>query len=401
MTRFAWFLLIAACVQFNPNQPSVDLPKPSGPFHVGRITYDWVDSSRSETLSRVPNTPREILVDVWYPAAPPKPGARTAPYLPDADRIEKSSFAKFEEHWWRKAWPTVVSGGFHTHVYANAPIVPGDTRFPLIIFSPGYSVEPAGYTNQIEDLVSHGYVVATIHHTYEVAVVMFPDGRMVPFSVENSRGQDAPTIEEYARWEKARVDVWAADIRFTLDNIARLNKGSRQKDPFAGRIAIQQVGVVGHSFGGLAAARACSLDHRLMACVNQDGVGLDGSIPHYGEGHMPTHPYMYMTAFVPPPKNQDGKEQRAQMEKEFQDCAGGAYEVSIETPGFEHMGFADFSSLKAAGNAEESLKALRSLRVVEMYTNAFFDKFLKKKPNTLLDVEPSDDSEVKISRYSL
>jgi hypothetical protein len=245
-------------------------------------------------------------------------------------------------------------------------------------------------------------VVAAIHHTYEVAVVAFPDGRMIPYSVENSRGQDGPTREAYAAWEKARIDVWAADIRFTLDQITRLNADSTQNAPFAGRIDIRQAGAFGHSFGGLAAARACSLDSRIMACINQNGTGFDGSIPHYGEGHMPIHPYLYFSEMHGPGTDmstQDGKEQHAQMEKELRDCLAGAYDVSIGTPGFEHMSFADFGLLGASGNPDERMKALRSLQVAESYTIAFFDKFLKGSRDTLLDHDPPKESEVTVKRY--
>ena len=404
MNRFACILLLVAAAPVRSEQGSpaaIDLPRPTGPYAVGRVSYDWIDTTRPEVLAKAPNTHREIIVDVWYPAAPLL-GASTAPYLPNAEKIEKSSYARFEEHWWRKAWPMVVSGSIHTRAFENASFVSGDRRFPLITFSHGYSVEPAGYTHQIEELVSHGYVIAAIHHTYEVAVTVFPDGRMIPFSVENSRGQDSPTIEAYRAWEKKRVDVWAADFRFTLVQIIRLNADAAQKAPFSGRIDIRQAGAFGHSFGGLAAARACSLDPRIGACINQNGVGLDGSIPHYGEGHMPAHPYLYFSEMHGPGSDtasQDGKAQHEQMEKELRECLSDTYDVSIGTPGFEHMSFADFSFLQATGNPEEPSNALKSLQVAEAYTIAFFDKFLKGSKDTLLDRDSGKNGEIAIKHY--
>jgi hypothetical protein len=44
-------------------------------------------------------------------------------------------------------------------------------------------------------------------------------------------------------------------------------------------------------------------------------------------------------------------------------------------------------------------KALESLRTIESYTSAFFDKFLKGVPDTLLDHEPKKGSGVEIKRY--
>src|ERR1700730_16302960 len=48
---------------------SPTLPPPTGPCAVGKVTVHWVDESRVEPLS--PNhEPREVMVDIWYPAEP-------------------------------------------------------------------------------------------------------------------------------------------------------------------------------------------------------------------------------------------------------------------------------------------------------------------------------------------
>jgi hypothetical protein len=60
--------------------------------------------------------------------------------------------------------------------------------------------------------VSRAYVVATLHHTYEVTVAMFADGRMIPFPEESARGTEAPTPDEMRRWAAPRIDVWAAEL---------------------------------------------------------------------------------------------------------------------------------------------------------------------------------------------
>jgi hypothetical protein len=47
----------------------------------------------------------------------------------------------------------------------------------------------------IEDLVSHGYVVASIEHTYTVKAVWFPDGAMVPVAKLPIDGDDRKILE--------------------------------------------------------------------------------------------------------------------------------------------------------------------------------------------------------------
>jgi hypothetical protein len=401
MTGFVWFFLLVTA-----QSSTIDI-QPSGPFAVGRVIYHWVDPTRTEGLSKVPNTRREIMVDVWYPAAPAK-SAQAAPYLPDAARIEKSAFAQAEKDNWRRLWPMIAGGSIRTHTYANAPVAPGQARFPLIIFSHAFSGEPYAYTHQ-----SHGYVVATIHHTYEAPVTVFPGGRMVPLSEENARHLLVDNEEDALPWGRARIDVWAADIRFTLDQILRLNSAGDKQAPFAGRLEPGKIGVVGHSFGGMAAARVCGLDQRFKACLNQDG-GLGQPILRYPDGHMPAHPFMFMhSPFPPPPTDEDLKTMRmtreefekdkaeaeAERDKEFEECSGGSYYVGMELPGFRHTSFTDILLLRAAGNPQEMAKALESLRTIESYTSAFFDKFLKGVPDTLLDHEPKKGSGVEIKRY--
>src|ERR1700730_10353246 len=63
------------------HRTEVTLPALTGPFAVGRAFYDWADDQTLDTLAPVPGTKRELLVWIWYPAAP---GQSTAPddYLP-------------------------------------------------------------------------------------------------------------------------------------------------------------------------------------------------------------------------------------------------------------------------------------------------------------------------------
>src|SRR5262245_11246929 len=46
------------------------LPAPTGPHRVGRVSADWVDAGRAEVYSSDPRDRRELVVWIWYPAAP-------------------------------------------------------------------------------------------------------------------------------------------------------------------------------------------------------------------------------------------------------------------------------------------------------------------------------------------
>jgi hypothetical protein len=166
--------------------------------------------------------------------------------------------------------------------------------------------------------------------------------------------------------------------------------------------------------GGFAAGRVCELDQRIKACLNQDGIMIDGPIVRYDGGHLPTQPYLFMRSRPEPPtdeelaalhltrkqSNQRRAEFEAIMNKEIQDCPGSTYQVIVGTPGIGHFSFTDHPFLQAVGNPQGTAKALKSLRVIEAYTDAFFDKFLNEAHDTLLDREPARGSEVEIKRYS-
>jgi len=63
------------------HQTRITLPTPSGPFAVGRTSYAWTNESEADDLALSPGSKKELLVWVWYPAAP-SPKNVPAEYLP-------------------------------------------------------------------------------------------------------------------------------------------------------------------------------------------------------------------------------------------------------------------------------------------------------------------------------
>jgi hypothetical protein len=119
------------------------LPDPSGSFAIGRTGYDWTDQSRSEVLSEQPPAHRELMVYVWYPAAPPDSRSTLSPYLPGALAIDKSPQADGLKG---SSWPLIVSGKIHTHIFENASMASSPSRFPLLVFSQGGGMPSFFYT---------------------------------------------------------------------------------------------------------------------------------------------------------------------------------------------------------------------------------------------------------------
>jgi dienelactone hydrolase len=235
------------------------LPGPTGPYSVGRKSFDWIDESRSDTES--PNGHRELVVWVWYPASPVA-GARPAALFPGKwGDLFRSSFAKLvpgsaaEE----KKHPihTITS-----HAYPDAPVQSGSEAYPVVVFVPGGGDGPLEYASIIEDLVSHGYIVAGVVPTHYSGSSVFSDGR-VPTERSFSDGPTALI---------AALPVIVGDIGFTLDRLAQLNADANSS--FRGRLAADHAGVLGHSLGGAASLEASKEDARLKAVIDIDGTRL-------------------------------------------------------------------------------------------------------------------------------
>ena len=370
-------------------------------------------------LSEQPPAHRELMVYVWYPAAPPDSRSFLSPYLPGATAIDKSPQADGAKG---SSWPLIVSGKIRTHTFEKATIASSPSRFPLLVFSQGGGMPSFFYTSQIEELVSHGYIVASIEHTYENGAVVFPDGRVVTNSLKSVSHFGAPPPgtskedwqKQFHLWEQQRVDVWAGDIQFVIDQLKRLDEDQTQGAPLRRRIDFSLVGAFGHSIGGNAVARACELDLRIKACANEDGyVDPDGPIVFYDGASLPTQPFLFLQSIIRRPTDEEltswhfTREQfdrmiaglQAGTTKELESCTGGSYQVVVDLPGFEHSSFTDLPLIQDVVSPAEETNDLRSLQLVRSYLVAFFDKYLKGVKEPLLDINTAKDPAVDIRRF--
>ena len=59
-----WSAVFTAQAQ-SPKRSVPALPRPEGPFAVGRAGFDWTDQTRPEVLSKVASAKRELMVYLW------------------------------------------------------------------------------------------------------------------------------------------------------------------------------------------------------------------------------------------------------------------------------------------------------------------------------------------------
>ncbi len=361
--------------------PVFRLPQPTGPYGIGTLTYHWVDANRPEIFTTDPNDRREIVVQIWYPAQG-NSSSPHAPYVPDPrvlapllNMLHLPGFLfdhlKYVE----------------THAIPSASVAAGESMYPVLIFSPGRAGFRQDNTHQIEELVSHGYIVAGVDHPYASSGVLFPDGRLITIDPRLLPGPPPQRALFVNRrfFDEVALRFLAQDIIFTLDQLTAIN----QSDPngiLTGRLDLGRVGMYGPSLGGLIGAEACYLEPRLRALLAMD-VHMPADVVQAGL-MQPTMfisretQWMQLEGWTPEYIAETLTTQRAV----FQNLSGDGYRVLI--PGTFHVNFGDgaylFGPLASWLGITGPIAGDQANSIIGSYTLAFFDKYLKGLPAALL-----------------
>lgn len=111
-----------------------------------------------------------------------------------------------------------------------APV--SDKRFPIIFFVPGSGVQSQNYNNTIDELVSHGYVVAAMNSVYIAGSIALPNGHVVQ---GYKKYQESIRLTEYS------------DLEYVFQNLQKIDYG---KD-LSAIISFDKIGMLGHSMGAM------------------------------------------------------------------------------------------------------------------------------------------------------
>ena len=363
---------------------TLTLLDPTGPYAIGRVSYDWTDQSRPETYTNQPGAKRELLIWIWYPARH-SANAKTLPYFSPA---------------WSALWEQDRGttndqlfqnfASIQTHTLDHPPLASSTTKYPVLVFSPGMGLMPGNYTTLIEDLVSHGYIVVGINPTY-TAPVAFPDGRTTPAlpAAKITESSDPKALNDSMN---QTIDVWTKDSRFVLNQLTLLN---RSQDMLAGHLDLQHIGLFGHSFGGATAAEVCHLDTRCKAGIDLDG-SQAGDVVQTGL----KQPFMFVSHDDPGCSTQTCRDFIQTARTILRPVPRGqGYILTIKNT--QHFNFTDYAAIFSPLrfiNALGSIDGQRGLQITRDYVRAFFDTYLKQNSSPLLQGPSSAYPEVQFDK---
>ena len=250
------------------------------------------------------------------------------------------------------------------------------------------------YTSLLETLASHGYIIFSIDYTYETPLSIFPNNDLRFFdptytdvwknaswdNVQTSisafrEATDTATKRRYVNQYlnqtpyTARVDSWAKDVSFVIDQLQ--SKGKQFDQPFFSKVDSDNIGAMGHSVGGATSAAACAVDKRVKV-----GINLDGSQWGSLMGHTVAQPFLWITA------EKDAAASSADIDSWIygQVSKGDFYHLSLAQAA--HANFCDLSlwSNYAPLTHTGSINGHRMINIVNRCSLDFFDKYLKGKP---------------------
>jgi pimeloyl-ACP methyl ester carboxylesterase len=374
--------------------PVFRFPHPSGPYEIGTLTYHWVDANRQEVFSTDPNAPRELMVQIWYPARKESSSSQ-APYIQDSDAVA-TALARLHNF---PGFSLKHLKYVTTNAVSSVPIADELPNYPVLIYLEGLTGYRQMNTFQVEELVSQGYIVVGLDQPGAAAAVVFPDGhqiaglskaQMEPLTQQSVSPVEKAPLLNGQPFKAGIIPYFAQDVSFTLDQLASINK-SDPNNILTGKLNLQHIGMFGVSFGGIVGAEACLKDPRLKACLVMDVV-MSADVVKMGL----QQPGMWITRDAGTMRlereksggwtEQDIQQTQSTMRAVYDSLPGAGYFVQV--PGMFHIDLTDDNYLSPIFpyiGFSGPIGSQRAHDIINAYSLAFFDRQLKSLPEVLLD----------------
>jgi dienelactone hydrolase len=392
-------LLVAASLGFSWALPMFQLPRTTGKYPVGTRTLNIIDPVRKEMHSWAKRGAREVVVQLWYPAA--------------SHQGKKAKYRRPTETTFKSSYQAVLP----TESIQDAPVAEG--RFPVIVHNPAWHGARQRGSFLAQELASQGFVVAAVSHPYNSSFVEMADGSIALPDYSQDIGfstQKYIPLAERLELAEEELAIQTEDCRMMLDELERLDRTAGH--PLEGRLKMENVGSYGHSFGGAVSAELAREDKRVLSVVELDGV-LHGAAAIHGV----EKPILMIDSnwLAVPGSSSDGlytpgadarAPWRIQADKESQqlwqsiaaaktallDRCGG-YHLVVD--GLGHSDFTDqifmspFRKLSHTGPVPPK----RVAAILNAYLLAFFQQTLLGEPSPLLERDSQPFAEATIKQW--
>ncbi|GAB4489507.1 MAG: carboxylic ester hydrolase [Anaerolineales bacterium] len=362
--------------------PVPSLPAPRGPYAIGTFTRLLVDQSRREIYSGQ-DEPRKLVMQVWYPAEPPAPEAKPTAWMPEANIVAP----EIAEYIGLPRFFLNHLAYAKSSAYENLAPAQEGGPYPVLVFVHGWNGFRQQTTFIMQELASHGYIVASLDLPYGARMVVFPDG-----SVARNNPQALPPSsnlpqDEYEAVARKLVEQWSADIDYTLNALEKMSVNPAE--PLNGLLNLDKIGIFGHSTGGGATIQFCGTDSRCTAGLTYDAFMRPVSVEVLENGT--SQPFLYLFSELWPfARNTE--------------LFNGYYRHVPPTNrvvtilGADHYDFTDLPALSPLApqlGLKGPINGAQVQKILMDYTLAFFDLTLKGKPTPLLDGPSAQYPEVR------
>lgn len=378
--------------------PVFKLPSPKGKYTVGS-QYLHLKTNRTEEITPNTNDKRELMIKVWYPSII---SGEKENYLTSAD---KEGFAL------KYGLPASAFNYLKyvkTHTYKGAKIADGE--FPVLIFSHGYNSKANGYYALLEEVVSRGYIVLGINHTYESIGSLFPNSEVRYYNKDYNRKINNKEMASLA-WEismkykntpnwKERHDAikkgiknysaaiindrWSEDIVSVIENLEDWNENTFLKN----HLALQSIGVFGHSQGGAAAGESIIKNTSVKAAINLDGVQWGNMIDT-----IMNKPFALISS--------DWSKEHPNLNEHAYHNGSTKDFYSTKILGSGHSNFMDIPLMinLSAFNEAGSINPVKATKITAEFVVCFFDKYLLNKQIDILKLSQKfSELEIKLEK---
>ena len=231
---------------------SAAVPAPTGSEIVGTRLLHLTDLTRDDPYLNN-GTKRELVDRLWYPAS-----------LTPNQSCERAAYTSPTV--WNYFAQLVGVRPFPVSTNSCREVPVADGAHPVVVFSPGYTTTFTDYTFLVEDLASHGYIVASVAHTYETTAVELADGRLAKSLVGSHLG--GPMLDDSKSLATAAYTRFL-DLQFVVSELERSNV--QTGSALRGKLDLSRIAVAGHSLGGSTALLGIEFEPRFKAAILMDG----------------------------------------------------------------------------------------------------------------------------------